>query len=424
MGCRSQDTFWQTSKTDWLKMIITDLHIHSKYSRATSKQLDLKNLERYAKIKGVDLLGTGDFTHPLWYKELKQNLTEQDGVLKTKTGFPFLLQTEVSLMYTDQGKGRRVHNIILAPSFEVVDQITEYFKKHGRVDYDGRPIFKIPCDEMAYELTKISNDIEIIPAHAWTPWFGLLGSMSGFDSVEESFKDQTKHIHALETGLSSDPAMNWRLSRLDRFALVSFSDLHSFWPWRIGREATVFSCKPNYKEIIKAIRGKNIKETIEVDPAYGKYHWDGHRKCNVCMSPKETIKLKSICPKCGRKLTLGVEYRVEQLADRPEGFKPKGVAPFKRLIPLSEIISTLTSSGIATKKVWTFYNQLIDAFRSEFNILLNVPQEELEKVTHPKIAKAIIDNREGKIKVKPGYDGEYGVPIFKEKIENSQKTLI
>jgi len=404
-------------------MIIADLHIHGRYSRATSKQLSAVNLEKYARIKGVNLLGTGDFQHALWYKEF-QGLEEREGIIYTKTGFPFLLQTEISLMYSQDGKGRRVHNVILAPSFDVVDQITEYFKKHGRVDYDGRPIFKIPCDEMTYELMKISKDIEIIPAHIWTPWFGLLGSKSGFGSVEQAFKDQTKHIHALETGLSSDPAMNWRLSKLDKFALVSFSDSHSFWPWRIGREATVFDTKLSYKEIIKAIREKKIKETIEVDPAYGKYHYDGHRACNFCSDPKQTLKLKGICPKCGKPLTIGVENRVEELADRPQGFKLKGAAPFRRLIPLSEIISTLVSSGIATKKVWGIYNQLINEFESEFNILLNISYEELKRVADEKLAKAIIYNRNGKIEIKPGYDGEYGIPVFKEKIESPQRKLI
>ena len=216
--------------------IIADIHIHSRFSRATSKQLNIQNLEKYAKIKGVELLGTGDFTHPEWIKELKQELKEDgSGILKTKTGFPFILQTEISLIYTQDGSGRRVHLIVLASNFEVVEKITEYLKTHGRVDYDGRPIFKIPCDEFVRELKKISEEIEVIPAHIWTPWFSLFGSKSGFDSVEECFKEQSKHIFALETGLSSDPAMNWRLSALDKYTLVSNSDLHSFWPWRIGR---------------------------------------------------------------------------------------------------------------------------------------------------------------------------------------------
>jgi len=403
--------------------IISDLHLHSKHSRATSKQLDIDNLEKWAKVKGLNLLGTGDFTHPEWIKELKSKLTDDgNGIFKTKTGMNFLLQTEVSLVYTDMGKGRRVHNVILAPNFDVVDQITEYFLKHGRVDYDGRPIFKISCADMTDSLMKISKDIEIIPAHIWTPWFALLGSMSGYDSVEDAFKDQTKHIHALETGLSSDPEMNWRLSKLDKYSLISCSDSHSFWPWRIGREATLFDLKElSYKNIINALRTKDgLSGTIEVDPAYGKYHWDGHRACDVCLSPKESIKLNKICPKCGKPVTIGVEFRVEELADRKAGFRPEGAKDFKKLIPLSEILSSLFSCGVATKKVWAEFNKLMAEFGNELNVLLDVSKEELEKVTDKKIADAIIKNREGNIQVKPGYDGEYGVPMFGGKKEKEE----
>jgi len=397
--------------------IISDLHLHSKHSRATSKQLDIDNLEKWARVKGLNLLGTGDFTHPEWIKELKSKLTDDgNGIFKTKTGMPFILQTEVSLVYTDMGKGRRVHNVILAPNFDVVDQITEYFLSKGRIDYDGRPIFKIPCHEMTESLMQISKDIEIIPAHIWTPWFALLGSMSDYNSVEDAFKDQSKHIHALETGLSSDPAMNWRVSKLDKYSLVSFSDSHSFWPWRMGREATLFELKElTYKNLINALRTKEgLTGTIEVDPAYGKYHWDGHRNCNVCLSPKESMKLNKICPKCGKPMTIGVEYRVEELADRKLGFKPKDAKNFYKLIPLSEIISKLISKGVATKAVWTEFNKLISQFNNELNILLDVPEEDLKKVVNQKIAEAIIKNRNGEIEVQPGYDGEYGIPIFSD----------
>jgi uncharacterized protein (TIGR00375 family) len=773
--------------------IISDLHLHSKYSRATSKGLDIKNLEKWARIKGLNLLGTGDFTHPKWIEELKENLKEDDsGILKTKEGMSFILQSEVSLVYSDGGKGRRVHNVILAPNFDVVRQITEYLLKKGRVDYDGRPIFKIPCPEFTESLMQISKDIEIIPAHClvgeetihtnntlkmikdvivgdrvythknrwknvtrtfnreysgsiyhirpwyftegikvtgehpfygiksykcswirglckkycskidecksprfnnylvewipaselkegdfilyprfnnvaktktldnisinkelclligyylaegylirdeaigfsfskkedkyieevaklvlstfgkkefkiderkgkdiifyskslnrffskfynlnrtkanskclpqfmlelprehqseilrgwyrgdkgytvsrelmnqmkiislrlgiipnirvdrasehekrgkhfikgrkitanydlysfsnmsffedkfdllkddvfkkfntkmsrrhgwidedfiyipirkigkkrfsgkvynleveddnsyvsefvtvhncWTPWFALFGSMSGFDSVEEAFKDKSNHIHALETGLSSDPPMNWRLSKLDKYSLVSTSDSHSFWPWRIGREATTFELKElTYKNLINALRTKNgLTGTIEVDPAYGKYHWDGHRACNVCLSPSETRKMNGICPKCGKEVTIGVEYRVEQLADRPMGFRPKEAKDFKRLIPLSEILSKFLATPIASKKTWAEYNKLIAQFNNEFNILINVPESDLKKAVDEKIAQAIIKAREGKIEVQPGYDGEYGIPIFDE----------
>jgi len=397
--------------------IIADLHMHSKYSRATSKQLDIANLEKYGKIKGLDLIGTGDFTHPKWIKELKADLVEDgSGILKTTSGFPFVLQTEISLVYTQDGKGRRVHQVVLAPNFEVVDQITEYLLSKGRVDYDGRPIFKIPSPEFVERLKSISNDIEIIPAHIWTPWFGLLGSKSGFDSVKECFQDQTKHIFSLETGLSSDPAMNWRLTNLDKYSLVSNSDSHSFWPWRIGRECNVFDIDLNYKSLIKALHTKEgFKETIEVDPGYGKYHFDGHRNCNVCLEPSESVKLRDICPSCGKPLTIGVLHRIEELADRPEGYELKDAVPFKTLIPLSELISGLLNTGVATQKTWKVFNELISKFGSEYNVLLNATKEELEKVADEKLTETIILNRAGKIKVNPGYDGEYGIPVLGDK---------
>jgi len=404
--------------------IISDLHIHSRFSRATSVKLDLINLEKWARVKGVNLLGTGDFTHPKWIAELKNNLKEEDGILKSKTGFDFLLQTEISNIYTQDGKGRRVHNIILAPNFDVVDQINEALGKKGRLDYDGRPIFGFSCVELVDMMNSISKDIEIIPAHAWTPWFSIFGSMSGFNSVEECFLDRAKYIHALETGLSSDPAMNWRLSKLDNYALVSFSDLHSFWPWRLGREATVFDINLNYKNLINAIRTrKGLVETIEVDPAYGKYHYDGHRMCNVCLSPDESLKLKDICPKCGRKLTIGVARRVEELADRDIDYKPKNAIPFKTLIPLSELLSVYYNQDINTKLIWNAYNKIIEKY-SEFDVLLELSPEQLKEIMDTKLINVILQNREGKIKVKPGYDGMYGVPILDVVYDKKQKSLM
>ncbi len=395
--------------------IISDLHIHSRFSRATSTQLDLENLEKYAKIKGVNLLGTGDFTHPNWIKELKDNLEEDEtGVLKTKSGFPFILQTEISLIYTQENKGRRIHLILLAKNFEVVEQINEYLGRLGRLDYDGRPIFNKSCIELVESLKNIDDSIEIIPAHIWTPYFSIFGSMSGFDSMKECFKEQAKHIYALETGLSSDPSLNWRLSQLDKYALVSFSDSHSFWPWRIGRETTIFDLKElTYKNLINAIRTKNgLKMTMEFWPHEGKYHYSGHRLCNVCLSPKEALKVKDICPECGKKITVGVAERIEELADRPEGFIPKGAVPFKNLIPLSELIAGVTKSGISTKKVWCEYNTLIKTFGTEMNILLNIDESKLKEATSDKIASVIIRNRNQKIPFKPGFDGVYGEPVF------------
>ena len=399
--------------------IIADLHIHSKHSRGCSTALDIDNLEKYARIKGIDLLGSGDFTHPIWQKELKAKLTpDEKGIHRTASGFPFILQTELSLIYTQDGKGRKVHNVVLCKSFDVMDQITDELKKKGRVDYDGRPIFGIPCPDFVEMLKGIDKDIEIIPAHIWTPWFSMFGSNSGFDTVKDCFKDQTKHIYALETGLSSDPPMNWRISQLDKYNLVSFSDLHSFWPWRIGREATMFDVfKLSYDDIIKAIRtGEGLKGTVEVDPNYGKYHLDGHRKCKVCMNPSDTIKHKGICPACGKPMTIGVLSRIEELADRPEGYVKPNAKVFKTLIPLSEILAAILGKGVATKTVWAEYNKILGS-KSEYDVLLNAPSDELLKLTDARIVDAILKNRVGKVVVKAGYDGEYGVPVFDGKVE-------
>ena len=265
--------------------VVADLHVHSKHSRATGKDLDLANLEKWARIKGVSLLGTGDFTHPKWIDEIKANLAEDgSGILRSRSGFPFMLQTEISLIYTDKGKGRKVHHLVYAPDIDAAGKITAWLLTRGRVDYDGRPVFGIPSAEFVEKLKAIDERIEIIPAHIWTPWFSVFGANSGYDDIKDCFEDMTKHIFALETGLSSDPPMNHRISALDRFTLVSNSDLHSFWPWRIGREANVFDVKNlSYESIMKTIKSREgFVETIEVDPAFGKYHYTGHRNCGIC----------------------------------------------------------------------------------------------------------------------------------------------
>jgi len=389
------------------KTLIADLHIHSRFARATSKSIDIPNLVKYAKIKGLDLLGTGDFQHPEWSKEL-EGLEEREGILYYQD-FPFLWQTEISLMYSQGGKGRRVHYLILAPSKEVVKQITQFLQSKGRLDYDGRPIFGFSSVVLAEEMEKISKDIEIIPAHSWTPWFGIFGSMSGFDSLKEAFQDKADRIHAIETGMSSDPEMNWRIKELNEKSIVSFSDIHSFWPWRLGREATIFTGELNYKNILQQIRENSFKATVETDPAYGKYHWDGHRNCKFSCSPEESRKLNNICPKCGKELVIGVENRVEELATNPKGFMPKNAKPFYKILPLHELIALAKASTLASKKTWAVYNQLIEKFGNEFNILLKAEKTELAKLLgDEKLVELIMDNRIGNLKIVPGYDGTYG----------------
>ncbi len=400
-------------------LIFADLHIHSRFSRACSKNIDFENLVKWAKIKGLDLLGTGDFTHPTWFNEIKEKLIEKKGLYYYKE-FQFIISGEISLIYT-QGSGRRIHLLLLIPNIEIAGRINSYFDTKGRRDYDGRPIFKIPGDEFVKEMMKISGDIEIIPAHIWTPWFGVFGSMSGFDSLKECFKDEFENIHAIETGMSSDPEMNWRIKEIEDKAIVSFSDAHSFWPFRLGREATIFKKVDSYKEIIGQIRNNDFISTIETDPAYGKYHWDGHRVCNFSCSPEKTREINGICPVCKKSLIIGVENRVEQLAGNPKGFKTKNAKPFYKLLPLHEIISLAFGSNMQSKTVWNVYNSLIEKFESEFNVLLDVSKEELMRANvDDKLVDLILKNRKQEIKVKPGYDGVYGQALLGEK----QATLV
>ena len=396
--------------------MIADLHIHSRFSRACSKDLNFENLVKWAKIKGLHLLGTGDFSHPIWIKEIKEKLVEKNGLYYYQ-GFPFVITGEISLIYT-QERGRKVHLVLLIPSVEIAEKINSYLDTKGRRDYDGRPIFKISCEQFTKDMMKISKDIEVIPAHIWTPYFGVFGSMSGFDSLREAFGDQVENVHAIETGISSDPKMNWKIKELGNRSIVSFSDAHSFWPFRLGREATIFHKLDSYFELIRQIRENDFIATIETDPAYGKYHYDGHRLCEFSCSPEKTEQIGGKCPECGKALTIGVDNRVEFLADNEE--KPSRAKQYYTLLPLHEIIALTYGMGMQSKKIWSIYNELIDFFDNEFEILLNVSKEKfLEKGLDDKLIELILLNRKGKIKVKPGYDGVYGQALLEEK----QSTL-
>ena len=410
-------------KENWL---FGDLHIHSRFSRACSKELNIPNLVKWAKVKGLGLMGTGDFTHEEWLSEIKE-LREENGIFwydMERDSFPFILSSEISLVYTDkkEEKGKRVHLVYLAPSIEAVEKINSWLDGIGRRDYDGRPIFKISCRDFVAKMAEIDDRIEVIPAHIWTPWFGVFGSKGGYDSLTEAFGDMREKIHAIETGISSDPAMNWKIKDLDGISIVSFSDLHSFWPWRIGRECTIFRLevgeKPTYDEILRQIRENDFIGTIETDPAYGKYHFDGHMKCKFSCSPEKTKELNSICPECGKGLVVGVDYRVEELA---EGEREKGKKLYYTMLPLHEIISLALGKGMNTKTCWEVYNKLIDKFKTEFNILLNASEEELFGVLRDKLlVDLIIKNRNGEIKVKPGYDGVYGEALLGEESKEGE----
>ncbi|MFC1646387.1 endonuclease Q family protein [Candidatus Omnitrophota bacterium] len=400
---------------------IADFHVHSKYSRATSKDMDVEHLAEWSRLKGIDLIGTGDFTHHLWLEELKLKLEPKDNGLlvysdKNFSGkeINFILTAEISSIYSKRGKTYRIHNVIIAPSFDTVDKINNILSRHGNIASDGRPILGMDAAELARIVFDIDENCMLVPGHIWTPWFSLFGSMSGFDRIEDCFEKHTSKIFALETGLSSDPAMNWRLSKLDRFSLISNSDSHS--PSKIGREANVFDCDLDYFTIRDVLQKKDKKRflyTIEFFPEEGKYHFDGHRACGICFSPKQSRENKNRCPKCGRALTIGVMNRVEQLADRPEGTVPENAIPFKNLIPLDEIISEARGVGKKSQAVTREYRSLIAKFGSEFEILLNAKEADLRANVPERIADGILRVDGGKVNIQPGHDGEYGkINIF------------
>lgn len=414
--------------------LIADFHLHSKYSRATSRDMDLEHMALSAQRKGINIIGTGDFTHPEWFHELTSKLEPvEEGLYKLKSQnsdsksqnqVRFIVTGEISNIYQRGGKTRRVHNVIILPSLESAEKINNILSWQGNLKSDGRPILGMDSEELLKIVFKAEPKAMFIPAHIWTPWFAVFGSMSGFNSLEEAFGENTKYLSALETGLSSSPSMNWRISSLDKLALVSNSDAHS--PNNIGREANVFDIDFNYSSLREAIIRKDKTKflyTIEFFPEEGKYHYDGHRLCKVRMSPEERKKEKGICPVCGRPLTIGVLSRVEELADRSKEEVPKNAIPFKSLVPLREIIAESLGCQVKTKAVEEEYQKLISQFPNEFYILLEASDKDLQRASTEKIADGIIRIREGKVILEPGYDGEYGkVKVFSD--QEAQKTII
>lgn len=380
--------------------------------------MGIDEIARFADTKGLNVVGTGDFTHPDWIRELQSDLSEVPDTrlfkpVRSPSRTRFMITGEVSTTFMFKGEMKKIHHVILVPDFETAVQINDRLGSYGDLRADGRPTLEMSAPQLVEEITAVSQCNEIIPAHVWTPWFSLFGAFSGFDNMEDCYQDTTRYIHAVETGLSSDPLMNWRISALDKYTLVSNSDSHSHWPWRIGREANVFNLKVlTYNEIIDTIRSKDSERfefTIETNPAYGKYHWTGHRNCKVSLPPQEAIKFGNLCPVCRRRLTKGVEQRIEELADRPTGFKPPEAVGYMHLLPLSEIIAAvLDASSPSLESVWQIYNNLIMRFGNEYAVLIEASREELAKVVDPKIAEAIIRVREEKARIAPGYDGVYG----------------
>lgn len=408
--------------------MIGDLHIHSRFSMATSKEGTPENLDFWARKKGISLIGTGDFTHPVWREELKERLvSEGNGLYRLRDeyvkeesrkfpgeGTRFVVSGEISSIYKKNGKTRKVHNVILLPGLEAADAMAQRLEKIGNIHSDGRPILGLDSHDLLEMMLDVCPEGILIPAHIWTPHFSVLGAKSGFDSVEECFEELAPYIHALETGLSSDPAMNWRISKLDRYQLVSNSDAHS--PSKLGREANLLDIDCSYEGLYRAIQtGEGLEGTVEFFPEEGKYHFDGHRKCGVSLSPVEAERLGGICPVCGKKLTMGVDHRVEQLADRAEGFVKKDGKKYESLVPLPEVISACMGYSTASKKVQGCFEQMIQTLGTEFDILRNVPSEDIKSCAGERIAEGIENVRTGNVKRIPGYDGEYGkIELFEE----------
>jgi len=401
--------------------ITCDFHIHSKYSRATSKEMNIIKIGEIAQVKGINVIATGDFVHPGWLSEIKENLIEAEpGLFKIKDSdisTRFILSTEISSIYKKGDKTRKIHNLVLMPSIETAEKFSKKLGQIGNITSDGRPILGLDSKKLLEIALSISEDMIFIPAHIWTPWFSLFGQKSGFDSIEECFEELSTYIFAVETGLSSDPPMNWRWSALDRFTLVSNSDAHS--PLKIAREANIIYSEKDYHSIRKALQNKKNVKTLEFYPEEGKYHFDGHRKCNVTLSPDEAIKLNNICPVCGKLLTMGVYHRIVELADREHaGDKQQ---EFLNIVPLQEILSEILNVGASSKKVKKLYDELINIFGSELKILKDIDLEEIKLKAGELLSKCIENMRENKVVVSPGYDGEYGKILL---LSNEEKEFL
>ncbi|MFH0891378.1 MAG: endonuclease Q family protein [Candidatus Falkowbacteria bacterium] len=413
---------------------IADLHIHSKYSRACSRDLTLANIDKTCRVKGVDIIATGDFTFPDWFSSIKNELEEinNSGLYKLKAmpddKIKFILSTELALIYKKNDRCRRIHVVVQAPSIAAAAELNKYLDKHYNIRSDGRPILGMGAEELMKLCLSIHPKFLIYPAHIWTPWFSVFGSKSGFDTMEECFGEYTKDIYAYETGLSSDPEMNWRLSALDNFTLLSNSDAHSL-P-NIAREANVFELAVvSYDELYDVIKNKKTDKsyldyTLEFYPEEGMYHLDGHRDCGVRFKPAETKKHKNICPKCKKPLVVGVLNRVEELADRKEGFRPAGAPGARKLVELDKIIAEVLGVKSRTSvKVQTEYNNIIGQYSNEINILLDEPIGNLAKGLSPAVVEGIRRVREGRLRIEPGFDGQYGrIRIFTDE-ERGQTKL-
>lgn len=402
-------------------MYIADLHIHSRYSRATSKDCTPEYLDLWARKKGIDIVGTGDFTHPAWREELQEKLEPaEEGLYVLKEEYRlrdestpddrrprFVVTGEISSIYKKMDRVRKVHSLLLLPGLEDADRLARRLELIGNIHSDGRPILGLDCRDLLEIMLETCPEGVYVPAHIWTPHFSLFGAFSGFDRIEDCYEDLTPHIHALETGLSSDPPMNWRVSALDSYRLISNSDAHS--PAKLGREATLFDMELSFAGLAGAINeGKGLAGTLEFFPEEGKYHFDGHRKCGLCLEPGEAAKYGNVCPVCGRKLTIGVLHRVEELADCEEGRRSPAALPFESIAPLPEVIAASTGASAAGKKVQEQYGKLLHSLGDEFSILRRVPVEDIRRVSGPLIAEGIRRLREGEVERTPGFDGEYG----------------